>query len=251
MSLILTNSYVYDLYKKRGKKSHHEFILSLLSPAHLDIIDDFTFRASEKEQYYQIKILCYKRLVDLAKRVQNKWFTTDPTAKEQTFFYLSKYPDLIHAESLSSQFTDSQSSNISEIEECYPDLPVKRKTFDECAPRTKRAKSDEIYHAVLERAKIEGFEAEPWRYFAYLGQRAAHQKAKKISEQFKNIYEGKYNMKVDEAVALSLREEMQIGRTGYQTLKREMNKYQVDFPSWHNLNKNIYYFHVPNASHSQ
>ena len=150
MPLILTNSYVYELYKDRGKLTKTAFIPTLLSRPHLDIISDFK-TISEKEQYSQITEICRKRLNWLINKVQNeKWFRSQPTAKDQTWLNLEKYPDLIREDdSQTSNYSpdllpSSQSSTRSEIEEIIPDRPVKRKTFDEYKDQWKRQCTNDI-----------------------------------------------------------------------------------------------------------
>ena len=215
MPLILTNSYVYDLYKDRGKLSKHAFLTQLLSHPHLDIISEFK-TAEEKEQYTEVKNVCYKRMLSLIDKVQKRrWFTIDPTAKEQTFLNLTKYPDLIHQDSqpLSLELIQSsQSSVASELEEEYPDkIDKKRKAFDDLKDQTKRTRTDDIYKDLLKAAADEGFEKEPWKFIAYLGKRAAGKvHNKEVAAQFTNIYEGKIENKVDVQVSLYLKEGMQI-----------------------------------------
>ena len=58
MSLILTNSYVYDKYVDRGNQSKSDFVDNLISRNHLDIKREFTTEA-ESEQYKQLKQVCY------------------------------------------------------------------------------------------------------------------------------------------------------------------------------------------------
>ena len=121
MPFILTNSYVYDLYKDRGKQTKTAFITSLLSKPHLDIKSNI-ITISEKEQYSQITEICRKRLNYLIEKVQKqKWFRSDPTAGDQAFVNLEKYPDLIseydsQPPSSLELFPSSQSSTKSEIE---------------------------------------------------------------------------------------------------------------------------------------
>ena len=248
MSFIIKNSFVYEYYINHKKKSKSEIVRDLLSRPNLNIKVEFKTE-EETKQIEQANNVCKARLNDLVNRVQkSRWFVRFPDAKEETFFNLANYPDLIRDDD-SQSIPDSQTSTSSVLEEIYPDPPVKRKAFDDYSVRTKRAKTDDPYHYLLEQAKLEGFEEEPWRYIAYLGQRASHQKSKKIARQFRNIYEGKDETRVEESVALNLREEMQIGRTAYQTLKRVMKQYQVEYPTWDDLNKNIATF-MPEMEHT-
>ena len=193
MPLHLTNSYVYDFYKDRGKKTKHAVLEALLSKPHLDMKREF-ITESEKDQYNQAKAICYKRLNLLITKVQNKWFTRDATAKEQIFLNLEKYPDLIQENDsfpLSLEtLPSSQISNRSEIEEEIPNIPVKRKAFHEYSDQWKRQCTNDIYKDVLEAAKKEGLESEPWKFIAYLGKRASHKKNEHVKQQFKKIYEG-------------------------------------------------------------
>ena len=54
MPLFLTNSYVNDFYKDRGKKTKHAVVEALLSKPHLDMKREFTTE-SEKDQYGAVK----------------------------------------------------------------------------------------------------------------------------------------------------------------------------------------------------
>ena len=141
----------------------------------------------------------YKRLTSLIQKVQNKWFIRDHTAKEQIFFNLTSYPELIHADSqpLSLELIQfSQSSVLSELEQEYPDKII-RKSFDELKDQTKRTRTDDIYKDLLKAAADEGFEEEPWKFIAYLGKRAAGKvHNKEVATQFNNIYEVKLKIKL-------------------------------------------------------
>ena len=165
MSLTVNNFYVYQFYLKCGgkKATKIDVVRQLLAPPHL-IIKLECQNQIEKEQYQSAVNVCKNRLATLITKVQkHKWFDTDSDSKEQTFFNLSNYPDLVKEGPDSLELLGSQSSTVSthsELEELHPDPPVNRKTFDDYKPRTKRAKTDDIYHDLLERAKIEGFDEE-------------------------------------------------------------------------------------------
>ena len=243
MPLYLTNSYVYDFYKDRGKLSKYAVVEALLSRPHLDIKSGFNTE-SEKDQYSQAKLICYKRLNFLIGKVQNKWFTRDASAKDQTFFNLEKYPDLIHENDSQPSnpsldlLPSSQTSTISEIEETIPDRPIKRKAFDEYKDQWKRHCTNPIYNQLLEAAKEQGFEKEPWKFVAYLGKRMCHKKNEAAKQQFKNIYEGnnEEHEKFEPAKALHLKEHLQIGQTGYMYLRHSL---PTIFPTWDELNTEI------------
>ena len=76
MSLIVTNSFVYNFYKECGgaKAQKNDVIRKLLARPHLNIKIDFQ-TDEEKKQIDSATAVCLKRLNDLIKRVQkNRWF---------------------------------------------------------------------------------------------------------------------------------------------------------------------------------
>ena len=225
--LELSKGEVYDFYLKDEKYklfSKTELSEIILLECGLDIKKDEQIEQLQNgaEIFSTAARVIQKRLDKLLHTIQSKkkGFLPEDSRRNEVFFDLRDFPELI-AEEVSQTFfsqssTASRTSDISDLEFEIPSKPKTKRSFpfSDIGPKAKKLRTKEIFDLLLETAQKENLP--PEKLIAYLGYRVCYQNNKKLAHTFKDIWEDRQKAEeVEPPQALYIREHCQIGRSIY------------------------------------
>ena len=219
VKFLITEDEAYNFYRLNKKKgfSRVEIAEQILTQTGFPIKDTADLDEDELIMFEGAQDIIRRRLIRLVEAVQKRNFKN--FKGDETFFDIRKFQGLVKEDSQTLS-QESNSSTHSWLEEQVPSQDYdsrKRKPFEEIGARTKRRRTDDIFHLVVKEAEKQQITVTV--LLAYLGYRASYQENKTISANFKTVTNDCSNNTVPLDLCLYIREKCEIGKATWTDLR--------------------------------